>query len=459
MTQTIGTGWLIPPKRDPNEDAAFKQLISRMTTMDEVRPFMCPKSNGNPKKCEKCDGFRTCTAGQMAIRISTEETKPVYERKWTDEPKSLPNSASQAQKLNEEREEFIRACESGNAWNYLMETRHLTKNAAGEVLSRMVRQFPGLAADYGGSRRIMQRPKVVKITEIAPEKPRVDEKPASVPQDGQTEDRKADEPEQAKNGEKPEAAIQARVNSIGAFARKRCEEAVASGDPRQFLLDQGRTAHNVDNTISRWRKQYPELMASIPSAPKGPKKGTKPVKAQLREGFYEECMAQEDPIGYYAEQRNVSRHSAAANLGVLRRKNERQKKAEKPPEPTEAEPTKEPEPEPPEHDVNTGEAARDDDEISLADFLSGFTFDEAEADRKEAELQPEETPAIQEAPRAAQEAAGGADPMIRTMNDRLEELRAEKERLTAEIARMEERIRCIEDQREALKQCIEHFKK
>lgn len=447
MTQTIGTGWLIPPKRDPNEDAAFKQLISRMTTMDEVRPFMCPKSNGNPKKCEKCDGFRTCTAGQMAIRISTEETKPVYERKWTDEPKSLPNPASQAQKLNEEREEFIRACESGNAWNYLMETRHLTKNAAGEVLSRMVRQFPGLAADYGGSRRIMQRPKVVKITEIAPEKPRVDEKPASVPQDGQTEDRKADEPEQPKNGEKPEAAIQARVNSIGAFARKRCEEAVASGDPRQFLLDQGRTAHNVDNTISRWRKQYPELMASIPSAPKGPKKGTKPVKAQLREGFYEECMAQEDPIGYYAEQRNVSRHSAAANLGVLRRKNERQKKAEKPPEPTEAEP--EP-PEfdilPPEHDVNTGEAARDDDEISLADFLSEFDHGGAEQ-------------AQTEAPRAAQEAAVKADPMIRTMNDRLEELRAEKERLRAEIEKAEERIKCIEEQQDALAACLSAFRR
>ena len=49
--------------------------------------------------------------------------------------------------------------------------------------------------------------------------------------------------------------------------------------------------------------------------------------------------------------------------------------------------------------------------------------------------------------------------MIRTMNDRLEELRAEKERMTAEIEKAEERIKCIEDQQEALKQCIEHFEK
>ena len=227
MTQTIGTGWLIPPKRDPKEDAAFKQLISRMTTMEEVRPFMCPKSNGNPKKCEKCDGFRTCTAGQMAIRISTEETKPVYERKWTDEPKSLPNPAH---KMNEEREEFIRACESGNAWNYLMETRHLTKNAAGEVLNRMVRQFPGLAADYGGSRRIMQRPKVVKITEIAPEKPRVDEKPASVPTAEQTDAGQKETPEEAKlRGQtKGGLVIRERFKAIA-------KAAFDSGDPIEYL--------------------------------------------------------------------------------------------------------------------------------------------------------------------------------------------------------------------------------
>lgn len=400
MTQTIGTGWLIPPKRDPNEDAAFKQLISRMTTMDEVRPFMCPKSNGNPKKCEKCDGFRTCTAGQMAIRISTEETKPVYERKWTDEPKSLPNPASQAQKLNEEREEFIRACESGNAWNYLMETRDISKNAAGEVLNRMVRQFPGLAADYGGSRRIMQRPKVVKITEIAPEKPRVDEKPASVPEVKETEaERKQDAQE----------ALQAGQRKGGLVIRERfmavAKAAFDSGDPIEYLK---RTEGSRDTTararVLGWCKNYPELAGDykLPEA----RRGRKPKAAK----------AQED---------------AEPEFDIL----------------------------PPEHDVNTGEAARDDDEVSLADFLSGFTFDEAEADRKEAELQPEEMPVIQEAPRVAQETAKEADPMIRTMKDRMDALTAERARLRGEIQKAEERIRCIEDQLEALKQCIERFEK
>ena len=397
MTQTIGTGWLIPPKRDPHDDAALNQLISGMTTMDEVRPFMCPKSNGNPKKCEQCDGFRTCTAGQMAIRISTEETKPVYERKWTDEPKSLPNPAH---KMNEEREEFIRACESGNAWNYLMETRHLTKNAAGEVLSRMVRQFPGLAADYGGSRRIMQRPKVVKITEIAPEKPRVDEKPASVPEVKETE---------TERKQATKEALQAGQRKGGAVIRERfmaiAKAAFDSGDPIEYLKrTEGSSELTARARVSGWCKNYPELAGDykLPDA----RRGRKPKAAK----------AQED---------------AGPEFDIL----------------------------PPEHDVTTGEAERDDDEVSLADFLNGFTFDEAEADRKEAELQPEEMPVIQEAPRAAQEAAQEADPMIQAMKDRMDALTAERARLRGEIQKAEERIKCIEDQQEALKQCIEHFEK
>lgn len=397
MTQTIGTGWLIPPKRDPHDDAAFNQLISGMTTMDEVRPFMCPKSNGNPKKCEQCDGFRTCTAGQMAIRISTEETKPVYERKWTDEPKSLPNPAH---KMNEEREEFIRACESGNAWNYLMETRHLTKNAAGEVLSRMVRQFPGLAADYGGSRRIMQRPKVVKITEIAPEKPRVDEKPASEPEVKETE------------GEKKQTVqetIHAGQRKGGAVIRERfmaiAKSAFDSGDPIEYLKrTEGSSDTRARARVLDWCKNYPELAGDY--KPPETRRGRKTKAAK----------AQED---------------AESEFEIL----------------------------PPERDVNTDKTVRDDDEVSLAEFLSGFTFDEAEADRKEAELQPEEMPVIQEAPRAAQEAAGETDPMLATMNQRYEELKAEKERLRAEIQKAEDRIKCIEEQQDALAACLSAFRR
>ena len=109
--------------------------------------------------------------------------------------------------------------------------------------------------------------------------------------------------------------------------------------------------------------------------------------------------------------------------------------------------------------MTTGEAALDDDEISLTDFLSGFTFDEAEADRKEAELQPEEMPVIQGAPRAAQEAAVEADPMLATMNQRYEELKAEKERLRAEIQKAEDRIKCIEEQQDALAACLSAFRR
>ena len=35
--------------------------------------------------------------------------------------------------------------------------------AAGELLSKLIRKYPGLAADFGGGRRIMQRPRVARI--------------------------------------------------------------------------------------------------------------------------------------------------------------------------------------------------------------------------------------------------------------------------------------------------------
>ena len=56
-------------------------------------------------------------------------------------------------------------------------------------------------------------------------------------------------------------------------------------------------------------------------------------------------------------------------------------------------------------------------------------------------------------------AASEADPMIQAMKDRMDALTAEKARLMGEIQKAEERIKCIEDQQEALKQCIEHFEK
>ena len=267
----VGTGWMIQQRA--TDDAAFGQLIAQMKTLDDVRPFMCPKSNGSPKKCEDCPGFRTCQAGQRAVMLSNQPAALASEKR---EVKTLPNPMNSSEIVKSEQEEFRAACESGNAWYYLMQMRGLSKDAAGELLSRMCRKFPGIAADFGGSRRIMQRPKAVKVEPVG-----VQEQASGIAEE-ETPSVNPEGPEQAENGRRPEAAIAARIESVREVQRGNCLAAVQSGNVREFLLAQGRTRHNVTNTISRWRKLFPDLMAEVPRAQSGRKKQEEP-KEELPE--------------------------------------------------------------------------------------------------------------------------------------------------------------------------------
>ena len=281
----IGTGWMIQQRK--TDDAAFGQLIAQMKTLDDVRPFMCPKSNGSPKKCEDCPGFRTCEAGQRAVRLAHPQEAPEEERR---EVKSLPNPSAREKS---DQDEFRAACESGNAWHYLMQSKGMSKDAAGELLSRMCRKFPAIAADFGGSRRIMQRPKAVRVEPVEAQDA---QEQASGSAAGEIQAEALKEPEKAVNGRKPEAAIAARVESVREVQRNRCMEALASGDVRKFLLDQGRTNHNVVNTISRWRTLFPELMADVPRARSGRKKQEEAVQEPVPEPVQESVHEPDDEV-------------------------------------------------------------------------------------------------------------------------------------------------------------------
>lgn len=276
MTQQIGTGWMISPPKRQDDDAAFNQLIDKMD-LEQARRMMCPKSNGNPEKCKNCDGFRTCKAGQRVARLITEnietirkKTEPVYVQKWKEDttPPPAPN----------ERDEFRKACESGNAWHYLMETKGLTKDAAGELLSKLIRRFPGIAADFGGGRRIMQRPKVVKIMSAV--EPRVDQEPAPEPK---VEEIPAKEQEAAKQAEKRPKTKRDELNAqIAEEARERCRQILATGDPVQALVNEGKTEQQARARINKWKASYPDLFEGIDPAIYRAKRGRK-KKEELME--------------------------------------------------------------------------------------------------------------------------------------------------------------------------------
>ena len=249
-----------------NEDAAFRQLVGKLS-MEQVKPFMCPESKGGTTRCMNCDDFKVCMAGQRAVRLLSEAEqaeKPEERKRIVDMP--LPTN------VPADREEFTRACESGNAWGYLMSERGMSENAARQKLEYWITHYVNIANQYGGRKRILAKPKVVKIV-------RISEDVSTVSQDAQeqapvvpevlTEAAEEKEPEKAENVRKTDAAISERIRALHENARKRCEDAVASGDVRQYLLNEGRSEHNVTNTISRWRQEYPELMADVPRMKRG----------------------------------------------------------------------------------------------------------------------------------------------------------------------------------------------
>lgn len=249
--QGIGTEWMLRTPKKSDGDAAFNQLIGQMKTMDEVRPFMCPKSNGNLKACEKCDGFRTCAAGQRMARLA-EEAKRVV-------PVERPEQ-KQKEITEKDREEFVKACQSGNAWNYFMQTRRMTKDAAGELLGKMVRKFPNIAAEYGGSRRIMQRPKIVTITSLTDGGAQNEQEQASAAEVEQIQAEEKKEPEQAvkpKRGEIGTAELIRKTKEL-------CKQALASDDPIEFLMNEsGSSADAARERLRRWSKNYPELFEGV----------------------------------------------------------------------------------------------------------------------------------------------------------------------------------------------------
>lgn len=279
--QGIGTSWMLKPPRKP-EDDGFDRLIGQMS-LTEVRPYMCPKSHGNPKKCENCDGFRTCQAGQRAVLLMNEAA-----RNETQETAAAKPAAEDPVK---EREEFRKACESGNAWYYLMQTRGLSKDAAGELLSKLVRKFPGVAADFGGSRRIMQRPKVVKVLESVSEEAQNEQEQASLPEDDETPSREQERVLAILDGQKRGAAVNREK------AMQKAREAFATDDPIAHVMQtEGIRFEVARQRVYKWMRAYPEIAGDYQMPDLRRKKAEEPKAEKPQEEQQVEFALEDDTV-------------------------------------------------------------------------------------------------------------------------------------------------------------------
>lgn len=365
---SYGYAYLTPHGESSDQDIPITQRSAA-----EIRGLMCAKSHGDVSECGRCPGFSTCIPGQRMAAIMQ---RTQYQQVWKAEEQEKPKPAGM--KTEDERQLFRTACESGNAWHYLMETFSMTKEAAGDLLQRLIRKNPGIAAEYGGGRRIAQRPRVVNITRVGgqedqpqPEPQETQQLPQEAPPQAQAEPPEDGKAERQPRPPRSEKEAQTYLDR-SAKARQRCADAVASGDPEAWLAATGIKPHSVLTTMVDWSRKYPDLM-------QGFQRQTVSIgdrKQRARE-LYEICMASDDPIACYMQRRGVKKDSAKVAFQSW-------EKSYGWPAPKDGpKPQPDKQPEPPQEDL-----------MNLSDFLAQFDApDQAppETAQNAAENAPEET--------------------------------------------------------------------
>ena len=331
---TYGYEWLKPPRLengDPNASIATCDLQG-------IRHFLCPTTGGDPMKCLDCRGIKTCTTGQRAVVLLDEATRETERTKWKEvwkEPKAMveekktkepakekqPDPAIKSAKTIKEQELLRAACESGNAWAYLMEMGY-SKGVAKEKVVNLVNRYPGIGREFGGIQRILKKPKIVHITHLRQEEARTE---PEVPQEPpmETEAREAEPfhivtaeelnnlngpppPEYAHlydvQPQEPPASEKAKERKTSPAEQMRTKteatilEAIASGDPVQWLMDtRGNNRSVARQTLKRWQTNHPELFtdpaetdAPIPAEETPPVPKGEPVPEKAEEAEQEE---------------------------------------------------------------------------------------------------------------------------------------------------------------------------
>ncbi len=362
-------------------------------SLEELRPSLCVKAHGDYHAClADCPGFSRCRAGQRvaALVYGTRNAVPAP----TDPtPPERPERGDRA---------LLRAaCESGNAWHYLMTTRHLSRDAARELLGRLIRENPGIASEYGGSRRIIQRPKVVSITPIRADEPQ----PVTAPPEPPNPE--PPEPPKAKPTEPPQPASASQKRLRGpeklmVMARERFLRAIASGDPIAWVMKTyGTNYRTAVQRVRQWCTSY----ADIVEANGGKEKI-----------FYAHLKSAEKGV-------DMSKPEEAAVI--------------------------------PEKKAAAASAKDDGDEISLVDFLGTYGAGRQTTDAERKRFYPATVvPAKKEPGKSAEKMDLS---FVRMLTLKYMELAKERETLIKEIRIAQERQECIEKQLTKLAECTQLF--
>lgn len=355
--QELGTKWMLEPNGRVYPPSAYTDYPIEEMDFQDAKRMMCAKSMGNPMKCQSCSGFEKCRAGKRVTELMVEANKQLQEAQEKGKPE-LFKSIMKDQEILEE------ACKSGNATQWIMDHYGTNKNKAVGILERLCKECINVAAEYGGDRRIIQKPKDVKIESIAAEK----KQEVTVAEEEEQEE--TEENKYVKGEDPREKAKRIRLEN----QREICRWAIRSGDPVKYLTDRGRKEVNARKKVIEWMKKFPDICDGFVLQPK--ERG--PNKKKAKE-----------------EKKNAQEGQKALEM--------------------------------------------EEDEISVEDFLKGLEPIEQSVEATEEKT--EDT---------IQSETG--DPMLAGMEAKYRELDEEQTRLM-------EQIKKIEEQQEALRRCIDVFKR
>jgi len=94
---------------------------------------------------------------------------------------------------------------------------------------------------------------------------------------------------------------------------ERMKEAIASGDPKKWLMDRGTTNHCANETVRRWRNMYPKFFDKAVECGEAQKKQREKAREECRE-----AVASGSPVEYVMEKYGVGRETAYARVSSWR---------------------------------------------------------------------------------------------------------------------------------------------
>lgn len=252
---------------------ANEERDQKIALMDinELKDFLCMKSNRNPETCKNCVSSKSCTAGQRAIVLLNEAEN--------ERAKPAPTSRRNSSKVKEARERFAAVCQQDDMVQYVMDRDGCNRDRAVISINGWKSKYPDIAEKYNFKERYAKQ-----LGERA--KFRSVSKPDAIAEEMEEE------------------------------SRRQFEAALQQGDMVRHVMD----TFEVDRQRARsklryWKGKYPEMAEQYGFDSKFGANTMTPEEHQQKQrdeaiSRYMEARAENDPIAYIMDKYGIEESAA-----------------------------------------------------------------------------------------------------------------------------------------------------